>query len=388
MIIYDNQGLANLHIQQEAENAHDLGLIIDLELKNIKENYPNPFYTPTLLIRIGYFILTLFGSLFAAGLLSLLAAETHLIDLPIWPIFLGLCTYVALEFAVKHKRLFKAGIDDALLLLAAGLITGGFVWAVSNVHNADISICAFLLLLCLYLALRFSDTFMAIVSCLSFFGLVFFSWIKAGTIAKVTMPFVMMLFSYLLYYAAKTVEKRFINYTNCLIIVQVLSLLTLYVAGNYFVLQKLSNELHHLPQETNAPLPLGWFFWVWTMILPCIYLALGIRNKSILLLRTGLLLLIAAAFTLRIYYHLIPLEYAFMIAGTSLLLMALSLIKYLKTSKNTFTYAQRSRKFWADHIQLESLLVAGTVRTAAAPASNSDRFGGGSFGGAGSSSDF
>jgi hypothetical protein len=386
MIIYDNQGLANLHIQQEAENAHDLGLINDLELKNIKENYPNPFYTPSLLIRIGYFILTLFGCLFAAGLLSLLAAETHLIDLPIWPIFLGLCTYVALEFAVKHKRLFRAGIDGALLLLAAGLITGGFIWAISKVHNADILICAFLLLLSFYHALRFSDTFMAIVSCLSFFGLVFFSWIKAGAIAEVTAPFVLMLFSYLIYYEARNLEKRFINYTNCLIIVQVLSLLTLYAAGNYFVVQKLSNELHHLPQETNAPL--GWFFWVWTMILPCIYLTLGIRNKSILLLRTGLLLLVAAAFTLRNYYHLIPLEYALLIVGSTLLLMALSLIKYLKTSKNTFTYAQRSRKRWEDRIQLESLVVAGTVRTPAAPASNSDRFGGGSFGGAGSSSDF
>jgi len=261
---------------------------------------------------------------------------------------------------------------------------------VSDKTNQYLLASGFILLLGLYFTFRFLDTLMSVAAYLAFLAFVFFAWSKAGTIAEATMPFVMILLSFFICYGTRKAEKdpRNIDYQNCFFYVQLTSLLTLYAAGNYFVVQKLSNQLHHLPMENNAPLPAGWFFWAWTMLLPLAYIGLGIKNKSLLLLRTGLLLAVAAALTLRTYYHLLAPEYALVISGTLLLVLAIGLVKYLKTPKQGFTYAQRGSRHWASNLHLESLLVAQATHGPTAPAAANNRFGGGSFGGGGSSSDF
>lgn len=389
MIIYNKTDLVNLHIQQEAENANDAHLIIETELKNIKEKYTNNFYTPNLIVRIGFFILTLIGSSFTGLLLSLVFSDTHILDNPLWPLFLGLGTYVVLEFLVREKHLFKAGVDDALIWQTAALLTASFIWAVSNRSNEHLLISGFIFLLSSYFALCFADTLMSVIASLSFLALVFFIWSKAGTIGEATMPFVMMLFSFLIFYGSKRAEKKIntINYNDCIKYIQVVNLLTLYAAGNYFLVSMLSSMLHDLPSDNNATLPFSWFFWLWTIFVPFIYIWLGIKNKSLLLLRIGLLLVVPIVLTVRMIFHILPTEYALVISGTVLLFIAIALIKYLKTPKKGFTYTQRSSRHWANNINLESLIVAQAAHTPS-PAPSNDRFGGGSFGGGGSSSDF
>jgi uncharacterized membrane protein YgcG len=390
MIIYDKVGLVNLYVQDQAKKAHDAGLITEPEEKNIEESYPTGFYTPNRVVRIGFFLLTLIGCIFTGLLLSLIFERTHMIDHPVWPFLLGLGTYGATEFFVKENHLFRSGIDDALLWLTAALLTGSFVWAVSDSSNQYLFTSGFILLLSSFFTLRFADRIMSVIATISFLALVFFCWSKAGVIGETTMPFVIMIFSYLIFSGATRAAKNsaYLNYQDCLSFVQLTSLLTLYAAGNYFVVQRLSNQLHHLPQENNTPLPFGWLFWAWTMLLPLLYIGLGIRNKSLLLLRLGSLLLVIAAYTFRNYYHLLPTEYALVISGTVLLLMAAWVIRCLRTPKHGFTYAQRNSRHWANNVNLESLIVAGATHTPSGPAPSTVRFGGGSFGGGGSSSDF
>ncbi|RYY25633.1 MAG: hypothetical protein EOP41_05070 [Sphingobacteriaceae bacterium] len=390
MIIYNRTGLANLHIRQQAEKAHEAQLITTPELISIKEKYLTGFYTPNLVVRIGFFILTLIASLFAGLILSLMFDATHITNHPIWPLLLGLATYAVLEFLVKEKRLFKAGIDDALLWQTAALLAGSCIWAMENNSNGNLFNAGFILLLSLYFTLRFADTLMSVIAGLSCFALVFFTWSKAGTIGEITMPFVIMLCSFLLFYATKKAEKdaRTINYPDCLACVQLISLLTLYAAGNYFVVLTLSSLLHDLPADNHTPLPFSWFFWLWTILVPFVYVWLGIKIKNLMLLRIGLVLVAAGALTFRLIFHLLPTEYALVFSGAGLLALTITLIKYLKTPKNGFTYAQRSSKHWVHNLNLESLIVAQAAQPPSAPAPEADRFGGGSFGGGGSSSDY
>jgi hypothetical protein len=390
MIIYNKKSLANLYVQQQAKEARDFGLITDQEVKNIKDKYPSGFYTPNLFVGIGFFILTWLACLFLGGFLTLMFEGLHVTKYAIWPVILGLCSYAALEFAVKEKQLYRAGIDDALLLLTTLLLTGAFIFALPNSSNQNLFISLFIFLTSLYFTLRFAHSVMAIATCLSLLAAVFFAWSKAGPIGEATMPFVMMLSSFFIYFATLRAKKydQHIDYRTCLNAIQVLSLFTLYVSGNYYVVQKLGNVLHHLPQETDLPLPFGWFFWLWTILLPCAYIALGIRKKSLLILRTGLILIAAAAVTFRHYYNLLPPEYVLVIAGTILILLSISIIKYLSFPRWSFTYIKPNAKHWSNNIQLEALTVAGTAHVPAMPASQADRFGGGSFGGGGASSDF
>jgi hypothetical protein len=390
MIIYNKVSLANLQVQQQAKDAYDLKFITELEQKNIKAQYPTGFYTPNPVVSIGFFILTMIGSMFAGGFLTLIFDELHVTKYAIWPAFLGLCTYAALEFIVKQRRIFRAGTDDALLLLTTSLLVGAFIFAVPNGENQNLFVSGFMVLTGIYFTLRFAHPLLSVATGLSFLALVFFSWSKAGAFAEATMPFVIMLASIFIYYTAKQAGKpeRSIAYRSCLICLQVTSFITLYAAGNYFVVQKLSNLLHQLPSETNGPLPFAWFFLAWTIFLPFGYISLGIKNKSLLLLRTGLILVLAAVVTFRNYYDLLPTEYVVVIGGTIVLLVAISLLKYLKIPKNGFAYAKPGPKHWSNNIHLDSLIVAGITPIQSAPTPQTDHFGGGSFGGGGASSDY
>jgi hypothetical protein len=390
MIIFDKAGLANLRIQEEAESAQDAGLITDQELKNIIGVYPTGFYTTNLIIRAGFFILTLLGCLCIGLLFSLLFSATRIIEHPVWPILLGLCSYAALEIFTKSNRLYRSGIDDALVWLTAALITGGFIWAVRGAPNQNIYISCFILILSVYFTLRFADTVMSVISCLFLYALVFFTWIKTGAVGEATMPFVMMVISFLTYYTANRFKKdaRIVEYQKCLAFIQVTSLLILYLAGNYFVVQELSKQLHPLPPGQNSSLPFGWFFWIWTLLIPCVYIRLSLRNRRLLMLRVGLAVAVAAAYTFWNYYPLLPAEYVLLILGTVLILAMAGLIKYLKLPKHGFVYEQRNSRHWVNNVNLESLVVAGAASSTTSGPVDASRFGGGSFGGGGSSGSF
>jgi hypothetical protein len=390
MIIYDKLGLANLHIQEQMQKAFDAGLVAEEELRQVKAAYPTGFYTPNLLVRIGLFLLTLTGTQFAGMFVTLILEGLHVVDNPIWPIFLGLCTYAAAEFFTKRNRLFRSGVDDALIWLSASLLAVGVIWALDGSPDVNLLGSGAILLLSLYFTLRFADPVMAVISFLSLLAVVFFTWNKFGAIAEATMPFLMMIVSFVTWYRSKAMTSnfKFTNYRNCLLFVQVVSLLTGYAAGNYFVVQKLSNFLHHLPQNSDQPLPFGWFFWIWTLVLPVLNVTHGIQKKSLMLLRLGMLLMVAAAFTFRNYYQLFPTEYVLVIVGATLLTALILVIKYLKIPKGGFTYAKRGSRHWAENVNLESILVAGAASHSTPVPVNPSPFGGGSFGGGGASSTF
>lgn len=391
MIIYNKEGLKNVYIQDQSEEAYHSHLITESEFKNIKEKYSTGFYTPNLFVRIGYFILTLIACLCLGLLLSLLFDAAHIIDNPLWPLILGLCNYFILKFFTKNNRLFRSGIDDALLWITIGLITGSFIWAVYDRGGIGFILSGFVLLLSSYFTVRFADQLMGAVACLSLLALAFFSCIKLGNIGITIMPFVIMFFSFIIFYGTYRMEKNMqaINYRHCLEFVQFISLLTFYAAGNYFVVQKLSYQIYSSTIESNFAIPFGWFFWLWTVLMPLVYISLGIRKKNLLLLRTGLLLVIAAAYTFRFYYHLFPVELALVVSGVILLAVVFLVIKYLKFPKKGFTYADRNSKHWANNIHVESILVSSAASNIPpAHSAESSRFGGGSFGGGGSSSDF
>jgi hypothetical protein len=391
MILYDTKELEQLRIQEEVESAYDAGLLSESELNQVKLAYPSGFYGPNLIIRSGMFILTWICCLFGGLILSLILEPAHIIDHPGWPIFLGIGGYVGLELFVRLNKHFHSGVDDALLWLSAIVLAGGLIWAFSNQLNANLWSAVCILILSGWSALRFVNTLMSSIACLAALAVVFFAWNKAGALGEATMPFMIMLCSYLIYNltSRSKADPRALYYQKCLVFVQVTSLLTLYAAGNYLVVQKLSNQLHHLPLETNNPIPFGWIFWCWTILLPIAYIALGIRKKNLLLLRLGMLLIAAAAYTFRFYYHLLAIEYVLAIAGVLTLVLVIALIRYLKTPKHGFTYAQRSRKHWVNNLNIESLVVAGVAsHTQSVPIESKDRFGGGHFGGGGASADF
>jgi len=393
MIKHSKVWLDNLlfHNHFKANNA--AGCLTDEEYEKLKVKYPIGFYHPGIFVRIGLFILTCIIIAFSTGLLSLMLADARLIDNFGWPLVLGVGCYVILELMMKKKHYYQSGIDNALLWSSAISLTMAFAWMLDTLGNYKgdhyIGLSLFVLLLSIYLTLRFTDLLMSVVTCISYLASIFFLWNSIGAFGLTTMPFTMMLASGSLYFVSVKLyaQPKATYYQTCLAIAQIVSLMAIYLSGNYFVVQRLSAELNGAAPGT--PITFGLIFWIWTIIIPLIYIIWGVKKKDKVLLRTGMLLVASAIFTFRNYYHVLPVEVALTLGGCILLALSYLLIKYLKTPKHGFTYAEPNGKSLMDRINIESLIIGETFsHTSNAPTQSNSTFGGGSSGGGGSSANY
>ncbi|WP_454803776.1 hypothetical protein [Mucilaginibacter phyllosphaerae] len=388
MIIYNKEWLYNMRLINGLKDKLREGSITPEEFIAVKKAHPFYFYLPRLVIRVGLFILTFIIASFATGLLSLLGLRTHMIESPGWPIFLGAVCYGALEFFVKENRYFHSGVDNALLYYSASLFGGGFIWMITKMHltgGESLLDAVFICLLCLYLTLRFADVITAAVACVSGFACVYFFWEMMGNIGVATMPFMMMIAAAITYYAFHKLNH--VYYNNCISIVKILSLVTLYAAGNYYVVNSLNNLLNHL-DDTHTYVPLGFIFWIWTVLLPLVYVWFGLKRKDTILLRTGLILAGLSVATFRNYYHLLPIEVMLTLAGMILLSASYTIIKYLKIPRHGVTYAEPEEANTLDSLNIEGLVIGQATSHLPTATPHTERFGGGTGGGGGSSDSF
>ena len=390
MIAYNKTWLANLRLQMQVKKQLNKGCITDAEFKAIQEKYPVEFYTPNLFVRIGLIILTCIIVLFGSGLLTLMTGFDA-VDKAGWFFFLGALTYIGLELIVHVKHHYRSGVDDALLFISGCMFAIGFGMMLFH-DNVALPLSFFIFIISLVFTLRFTDMLMAAVACGAFFAFIFFGWMRIVPSGLNTVSFIMMLVAVGIYLTAVVSSKKAssINYENCLVVVQVISLIALYTAGNYYVVQTLGGEFNSSVNIiVPKPLPFGGFFWAWTILLPFIYLGLGIRKKAATLLRIGLILIAAAAITFRTYYHILPVDITLTIVGAAVLGIAYIIMQYLKSPKHGFTYAEQDDSNMMDNLKVESLIVAETfAKVPAAPANDGIKFGGGDFGGGGSSDSF
>lgn len=389
MIAYNKTWLANLRLQDEFKKDVQQGNISKVEFDAIAQKYPVGFYSPNIFVRIGLFILTCVIMSFGDGLLSLMAASGNIVTSFGWFFFLGLLSYGGLELMVNAQHHYRSGVDDALLFISGCLFAIGFGIMLSrnNYGTHYLPLSGLIFLLTLGLTIRFADMLAAAVCCLSFFAFIFFVWIRIVPAGLSTAPFIMMLVSATAYWWAYSSSKRivFINYDNSLVIAQVVSLVALYASGNYYIIQTLSAEM----MGKTGPVPFGMIFWAWTILVPFAYVGFGLKRKDVILLRVGLLLITAAVITFRTYYHVLPVDVALTIIGAIVLTVVYAVVKYLKTPKHGFTTKAADEVNLMDHFKVESLIVAETFSHApAAPANDTTKFGGGDFGGGGSSGGF
>lgn len=167
-----------------------------------------------------------------------------------------------------------------------------------------------------------------------------------------------------------------------------MSLLLFYLTGNYFVVRELGADMAGVQMENEQQIPFAWLFWLWTSIIPLLYIGFGLKKKDVILLRSGLLLIAAAAFTFRNYYHLMSTELVLVLSGIASIGIAYFAIHYLKVPKNGYTAAEIDDQNIMDKINIESLIVAETFSTPHAVPDPGSRMGGGNFGGGGSSGNF
>jgi uncharacterized membrane protein YgcG len=383
MIAYNREWLDNAALQAEAGQAYQEACISAEEKARIDAAYPSGFYTPNPFIRIGLFLLTAMIVLFSLALCCLIFMNgiEHA-----WRgllFFFGLAVYAALELFIREKKHHRSGVDDGLLWMSAILVLAVF--------NIDLDIpawlrCGMIFLVAAYATLRFADMIMAVCAVLALLGTIFYVYLETGSMARATVPFIVMIASLLIYQLARRWSKleKWRHYSDCFTTAEITSLITLYVAGNYFVVREVSNEMFGLRLLPGQPIPAGWLFWTTTVVIPIIYMLLGIRKKNLLLLRTGVVLSAATIYTIRYYHSILSIEAALTLCGLLLLVLSYALIRYLDTPKHGFTYHPIHHAHLFERLQAESLIITETFASSQTPSRGSDfKFGGGSGGGGG-----
>jgi len=384
MIAYNKTSLHNERIQEQSTTAFENHFISKEELLAIKQKYTVGFYTPNIFIRIGLFILTgivvsFSFSLFSMPFLSLFENAWKGLML-----FFAMLTYAGLEMMILKNNHYKSGVDDALLWNFAVMLFA----SISLIINADVlTNCILAFIISFYSLLRFADRIMSVIAFLSFLAILFFLFTDHVGVSKAIIPFVLMASSAAVFFVILNLEKKenLKNYELCFTIIIIVSLLSFYAAGNYYVVREVNNALFHL--TSDGSLPFGWLFWIFTILIPIVYLVRGIHKKDVLFLRIGLVLIAAMILTILYYYPIVPVEVAMTIAGSILLILSYALIKFLKQPKFGFTYAELNKENNFEKLQIESLVIAETLGHQTT-ATETTKFGGGSFGGGGAGGEF
>jgi hypothetical protein len=387
MIAYKKEWLDNLYMRDELSDAYYKNCLSKEEFNACSEKYPVKFYMPNFFVRIGLFILTVVIAIFSFGLISLTAVASSFNAYTVFLVLFAILSYAALELMVNTNHHYKSGVDDALMWMTAIFIFSAFNIS-NNLSGLQNSIIIFII--AFYFSLRFLNMLMSAIACIAFFGVIFFGYTKMGEMAKATVPFLIMIISAFVYFLTlknRSREKRK-HYSNCFLMIEIVCLVCMYVAGNYWVVREASISMFHLQFKENESIPFGWLFWIFTAIIPLIYITRGIIKKDIVLIRTGSLLIAATVFTVRYYYHLLPIETAMIIGGVILIVIAYALIKYLRKPKYGFTDEEINNENINNRRQLESLVIAQTFSQTQIEPVNQTTFGGGSGGGGGAGGEF
>ncbi len=385
---YNETGLYNLAVVKEAKRWSNQDLIEETQLATIRETYTSPFYHPNFIIRVLLFVATLLALSGVSGFLGLMISNMGEDVFPFACLLYGLVSFIFLEkIFIGNNHHFKSGVTEGMLYHACGFTIVGLVWMADfDTH--------FVLLTCFvvfsFTAFRYLDLLTTIAAILSFAGILFYTCYDAGGIFQQIIPFVFIIAFGVLYAVVKKMKARkaFQFWSLNLLILEGLSLLFIYVAGNYLVVRELSVELMDLYLEEGQDIPFAFIFYGLTVIIPAAYLYFGIKNKDIVLLRVSLIVIAFSVFTFKYYFSLGHPEITLTLAGAILLGITLLLFNYLKTIRHGFTRENHLAEKWGN-LNLQAFIVSQTLGGNQAVASEQvETGGGGTFGGGGSTDSF
>ncbi len=386
MIAYDKHSIDSLNIRNLAESWARHSLIDENTRERIFEKYVTRFIHTSLFAKVGQFIFTWISASSVIGVITFflfLIAGDHSFEsvVPYFSMILaGIVTFV-LERMIKLENLYKSGTDTALIFLGATVATAGpsILFAIWDLP-VPVTLFVSALIYGVY-SIRYSDSLTAASAFLLFYWGIY----ESGSITF--LPFLFIILSALIYYAMRYLlqlnEARF-WYTQ-IQLMRLLSLLALYLSGNYFVITHAATGFSGESDLMHQNPVLGIFFYIFTAVVPVIYIISGLRNKDRILLIAGMVLTAISVLTFKYYFGSDHPEIDLTLGGIVLILFAYYAIKYLSEPRYGIT---SQAEF--DFSELEAVTILQSfAKTGAAPDQDGDlKPGDGEFGGGGASGNY
>lgn len=384
---YNQLWVYNLAVLKEVKRWAKHHFITDDQLTLIDEAYKVPFYHPNVIIRLLLFVAALVALSGVTGLLTLMVVEAGQMVISILCVLYGIASFVVLERMFIAKNHFKSGVTEAIIYHSCGFIIGG-VAGLTDFDSIQLILLVSLLVFA-FAAIRYLDLITTALAIMSIAAIVFYNCFEAGGIFKQVIPFVFMIIFSIIYFITKKLQQRIeLNgWHYNLLIVEIISLLLVYISGNYLVVRELSVNLMDLSLEEGADIPFAYLFYFFTIIIPLSFLYFGIKRRDIVLLRVSLLVLAFSVFTFKYYYSLGHTEITLTAAGIFLVGIAILLMRYLKVIRAGFTRENLMASKWGA-MNVEAMLISQTMGGNQPDNVTTDTGGGGDSGGGGASTSF
>ena len=161
-----------------------------------------------------------------------------------------------------------------------------------------------------------------------------------------------------------------------------------YFSMNYLVVRELSESLLGLTIAKGEDIPFALLFYGFTFLVPVFYIVYSLYTKDRLMLIIGFLVFGFSIFTIRFYYHILPIEVALLLGGALLFLAAYLSIRKLKDKETGLTFKPALETKIDFLSNLEALIVATQVDLKPMESQSKMPFGGGGFSGGGAGESF
>ncbi|HEX8531083.1 MAG TPA: hypothetical protein VF646_13725 [Cytophagales bacterium] len=386
MIAYSTPWLEALQVRRQAARWHRKNLIGTAQYEAILAAYPVGFYTPNVFVRIGLALFCWILTLAAFGLFALIFMEGSSGTASVMLLLFGGGLFAALEYTIHTKHHYRSGIDDALLYSALGSVMSGFATLVPGLEDDFLGLSVLGLSVLTFGAVRYADKLVTGFAFHCALAVVFLTVAKIGPVGEAVLPFVLMAFSGIGYALLRRLRGQagLRPWEACLRVLEVLCLVSFYLGGNYFVISEVSEAWFGA-----GAVPLAIIFYAFTALVPVLYIVFGLRQRDRVLLQAGMALLVLSALTFRYYFSLGHPEILVTVAGAALVVFAYVVIQLLKRGNLPFTYTREAEEPEEEQ-ELESLVVNEALSRSVQgqPSAEPNPFGGGQFGGGGSSGNY
>lgn len=376
--------IENLLLLREAKRLQLANFLTVDDIHRIKAQLPLPRTSSKLLVRLGFFFLgcTLLSSILGAVSVLLLGNEVN----PTALLLVFAAIAITCAEILSHNDFHNFGLDDAFVL-SFQILLAGAVFVTTESPTLVFFMLWIVGLACSYRYFNTASMFLSLMGISSFIASVI-------TVHKLlhpmVLPFLMLLAAAMMYYGYVRLNalEPIRLYRGSMRMLKGFALVLGYLSVNYLIVRNLSEEMMKIVIQPGEDIPLAFIFYVTTFLIPAFYITYGVLKRDKIFILTGIAALAFSFISIRVYYHLLPLESALIFGGIALFAGGYYAMTKLRDKTSGLTFlADRYRD---DDRSLTEAIVASSTLTPNTSQAGEDPmdFGGGTFSGGGSSSNY
>lgn len=390
MFAYNKPRLEQTFLLEEARNLSQGGFINTDQFRLIETQLTGLKTQNSFLIRIGLFLvgLILCGSICGVLSLSVFSIHSTTAVAILAFVFSGLC-FAILEWMIAVKKYYGYGLDDAFLFSAQiAFIWGLFVvfdglelreiWLIWYVIMGGAAITAFC-------AMRYLNVLSTLGACISLTLAVGY-WLVETKVSIA--PLLMMLFAILIAVSFNYFKKHLktVYYLKPIQTVIYYSYILFYLSGNIWVISHFSYYFSYAEDTVPGLLEhvLSYFYWIFTFVVPLIYIFRSIKTRDKGWLWIGIAALFYSFYNLIGFTAFLTTDWWLTLSGALLFGGCLWVIAKLRHRQSGLTFEVDRLNDDPTFMNAEALLV--TAQLGLKPEVNQEapmKFGGGGFSGGG-----